>query len=352
MFEVPSCELVIFDDLIMADGSVNDFDTAVIYFDDNTTLDSFATITGGDRYRFVGGTVNINAVLPPDKYLSLETGAVCFNRDYASTDTFDQIGSIVRGAGTLTVNGVYLWKDDPIETRVLVNSGGQMRMLTGNGKSLSSGGRLDIAGELYHESGTLSFSSNDTIHIAPGASYFYQGGFIIGGSNEVIVNDGLFEMSFDGTLSNGLMQFINNGTFRKTGGSGTLDLNCQLQQNGVFEIPSCDLVIFDNLVLSDGSVNDFDTAVVLFDDPATLDSFAVITGGERYRFDGTSVTINAILPPNKYLSLESGTVTFNRNYASIDTFDHIASTVEGMGTLTVDGQYLWQDNAIKTQVDI
>ncbi|MDX1479383.1 MAG: hypothetical protein R3301_16830, partial [Saprospiraceae bacterium] len=352
IFEVPSCEQVIFDDLILANGSVNEFDTAVVFFDDNTTLDSFATITGGDRYRFVGGTVNINAVLPPNKYLSLETGAVYFNRDYASTDTFDQIGSIVRGAGTLTVNGVYLWKDDPIETRVLVSSGGQMRLLTGNGKNLSSGGRLDIAGELYHESGTLSFSSNDTIHIAPGASYFYQGGFIIGGSNEVIVNDGLFEMTFDGALSNGLMQFINNGTFRKTGGSGTLDLNCQLQQNGVFETPSCELVIFDNVVLSDGSVNEFDTAVVLFDDPATLDSFAVITGGERYRFDGTSVTINAVLPPNKYLSLESGTVTFNRNYASTDTFDQIASAIDGIGTLTVDGQYLWKDNAIRAQVDI
>ncbi|MDX1408398.1 MAG: hypothetical protein R3330_09700, partial [Saprospiraceae bacterium] len=218
------CEMVILDNVLLAAGSTTDFDTAIVLFDDPATLDSLATITGGDRYRFDGTTITIDALLPQDKYLSLETGTVLFNRDFTFTDTLDQISSIVGGSGSVTVEGVYLWKDDPITTTVHVSPPGQMWLMTNQTKSLSSDGRLSIAGEVHHLDGTLSFTSNDTLHIASGGTYYYNGGEISGGLGEVMVNDGVFEVSFPGLLTSSSLQFINNGTFRNAH-TGLTDVN-------------------------------------------------------------------------------------------------------------------------------
>ena len=368
-----------------ANGSYNSFGEGNhIQFNGTGILDTTAIILGGHRYIFAGSfatSKTVNATLPSNKQMHFNGSYIYFNQFYTTADTVILQGAYLRGTGSITGNGIILWTSGQLFTHLIVGPEGSCRILTTSTKYIDSynamRGKITVHGDLYHESSTVYHYSNDTISIESNGAYYFQGGHIAGNANEVIFNKGLFELQFDGSISgSGVTQFINEGMFRKTGGSGNSSIDCQFFQYDSLDINTGGSIYFDgmftdnnswssfgdadvtlgNFHLANGSYNAFgENNHIQFNGAGTIDTTATILGGHRYIFAGsfsTSKTINATLPPDKQMYFNSSYVYFNKPYATSDTVILQGAYLRGKGILTANGIFLWKSGQLLTHLVI
>jgi hypothetical protein len=169
------------------------------------------------------------------------TGITYLAWNFSSTGSFDvQTGSLscstwagnnntlngnYTGSGTinsgvsLTVasNAVYNWNSGEIDGSLTVAPGGLL--------NITNNTTYTIFGSLTNN-GTVNWSSGSIYGYGP-PSY-----------NGLIYNAGLWDAQFDGTLllASGTPAFINAGTFRKSGGTGTTTIGWDLTSTGSFDI--------------------------------------------------------------------------------------------------------------------
>ena len=122
----------------------------------------------------------------------------------------------LNNAGLVSTNGVLTWNGGTI-----------------NGSLTVAGGVLNITNNTtYSIFGTLT--NNGTVNWSSGTLY----GYGPPSYNGLIFNAGLWNAQFDGSLSSGsgAPAFINTGTFRKSGGTGTTEIDWNLTSTGSFDV--------------------------------------------------------------------------------------------------------------------
>ncbi|MEK7445750.1 MAG: hypothetical protein AABZ70_12920, partial [candidate division NC10 bacterium] len=297
-------------------GNFNMAAGAFLNFTGAYTLNAGASITGAGSARLVGtptltvgGNASVQNLLVPT-------------------------GTVVTGAGDLTVNGTLTWSGGSMSTntaktivasggvidvtgtaslgrRIEVQSGGVMR-LTGAGQVNTSGGGSQVV--LDNLAGGLVDIQNNN-------------GFTGDGSvAETIVNAGTFRKSAGGGTStiSGVVDFSNTG--------GTLDIQSgQLTLANAFNHTGTGSVLAGvinnggggsssgSLALSSG------TQVNITGGTQSLAAGTSLTGAGRYRVNGGILTINGAV--------------------GADNLDVLAGTLNGSGTLTINSSMIWSGGA-------
>jgi hypothetical protein len=188
------------------------------------------------------------------------TGTTTMNWNFTSTGFFDvQTGllAINAGVGNSVFNGNF---SGPIS--IETNSTATIpanTMLNWSSGTIAAGGAFNIAsnavvncggGSIYGsltvvQGGVLSLTNNTTyavygtvtnngtVNWSLGSLYGYGPSTYTG----LIYNAGLWNMQFDGTFTaaSGTPLFINTGTFRKSGGTGTTTISWNFTSTGIFD---------------------------------------------------------------------------------------------------------------------
>jgi len=163
------------------------------------TLQATSVVSGGGNLKFMGGgTSEFKGVYEVD--LTLSGGTLLATGNITVTGGFAQPGGILAGAGTMTVEGLMTW-----------TAGTQ----AGSGETVAAGGLLLEGGSLKDlQSRSLTLDGPST----------WTAGQVRLWNAATLTNNSTFDIQTDTDLQHytGVVStFINNGTVRKTAGSGT-----------------------------------------------------------------------------------------------------------------------------------
>ncbi len=138
------------------------------------------------------------------KYLATGVGEAIISGNIAATNLVFTAGTC-RGAATL--NGSLEWTGGTLSPQLTIASGSTLKLSGGGTKTLGGGGVITNVGTVTWTGGQFNLDNNQTFYNQPGA---------------------LFDVQFDGTMIQnvgGISTFRNEGTYRKSGGTGTNTIN-------------------------------------------------------------------------------------------------------------------------------
>jgi hypothetical protein len=186
-----------------------------------TLTDAGGSFGGGGTNRFTAGTLSLsNNILP---------GLLLTGGDIFIGPGFQQAGAITN----LTLSGSRLIGTNHVGNGTLtLNDGGLNGRLT-----VQMGGTLTLASNVTKTLYGLTLINQGTVN--------WTGGTLLGGSTPTtsITNSGLWQINSDELFGQGIggpdMVFVNTGTLRKIGGSGTTTLqNFHFVNSGSVEVQS------------------------------------------------------------------------------------------------------------------
>jgi hypothetical protein len=188
------------------------------------------------------------------------TGATSINWNFTSTGTFDvQTGSLSSSTwvGNSIMNGKYTGSSTINNGVTLtVASNAVFNWNSGEvdgGMTVAQGGVLNITNNTtYYIHGSLT--NNGTVNWSAGSIY----GYGPPSSTGLIYNAGLWNAQFDGTLTlaSGTPAFINTGTFRKSGGTGTTSIGWSFTNSiGMLDAQTNTISLTGNYDLTGGKLN-------------------------------------------------------------------------------------------------
>ena len=268
--------------------------TGTWLLDDSTvTLGTGSDVSGSGLLRVAGGTltVNVNEELPN---VQLDSGTI------DGTAGFD-ITSFLWNGGTMSGSGT-----------TNLNTGATATIATATSKSLQR-----------------------TFYVAPGASALVTGsGTINLSAGGEIGNAGLFDVQTDGTIADagGDAGILNDGTFRKSGGAGSLTLtNVDFTNNGDLYVQSGTLD--PALIASIGNIIISTNCTLLVDDSSVNLTAGDVSGAGLLKIAGGTVTADANDTfPNVQLDL--GTLNGTGSIA-VSSLLWNGGTMAGAGTTTI-----------------
>lgn len=162
-----------------------------------------ASFTGPGDGRFVGGTFVASGMNTPPN-LKFNGGTVLLDPGF-------QGGRITE----LTIDGAKLETTNTVTGKLTLNSG-----RLGGKLGIAPGGQLELASNGSKFFDSLFLFNQGLVSWTGGG--LAEGGFL---SHSLVTNAGVWELAFDGTLSSGSVgeppRFVNQGLFRKTGGTRT-----------------------------------------------------------------------------------------------------------------------------------
>lgn len=286
----------------------------------NLTLAADSTVGANGRLEQTGG--------------SLSSGNLTLDGDFVQNS-----GNVT--SSNLVVNGLFVHQNG---TLTAANVGVNGRLDHNNG-TFSSGdmtvnGTLGWAGGTMSGSGTTMIANSGLLEISGtalktlsqrtinnnGAATWTGSGTVNMSSDAIFNNNGLFVAQNDALLdlqSGSLTTFNNNGTFRKSGSSGTTTVDVKLNSSGTVEVQSGTLLLTRTGGSSSGS---FDLAA----------GAVAEWRASSYTFDsGTSFTGTGTA------RIGSGTVTVNDTLIFPGTLEQLNGTLKGAGDITISGSYVW-----------
>jgi hypothetical protein len=296
---------------------------------------STGTFTGsaGTTLRFAGATT-LNAassVAAPTVSVTSGSATVNINGSYGTVQTnlgggivnFNSVGpanvgalnmtaGTLGGAGTITASAASVW------------SGGTM---TGSGETIFNGA-LSISGPTKILSAGRRFTTNAT------TTWTGTGDIqtCSSGQSCVITNTGTWDLQNDRTFNiaaGGTTTFVNNGTVRKTAGTGISVFQIAMNNASLADITAAGgTLAFDGGGTSTGSFAGAAGTTLRFGGAATLDTGSSIAApAVTFSINGSVVNINGTYNVGTQTSVGNGTVNFNA-----------AATVTSLGTaLAVTG---------------
>lgn len=211
-------------------------------------------------------------------------------------------GGTLLGAGTFNMNGNMTWTSGLVDGNLSISNGGILTANTVADKTMNGFLTIQNGGIMNWDAGNIRMTSS------------------------ILTNNGTINNSFDGSLINiAFGTFNNNGTFNKTGGSGGSSFVDGFFNNGV---PTWN---------NSGTIN-MAAGQTLATSNVTGINFNA----------GTTITGTGTLKLNPGPGLVSGVTTStagsNINFAGY--------TLEGAGSLTVNGNMLWTSGIIDAQINI
>jgi hypothetical protein len=224
-----------------------------------------------------------------------------------------QVNGVLRGTGTLTVDGAYNWSGGTMTDGGTTTINGPLAISGTVAKSLFGGRHLET-------NGTTTWTGTGDISTC-GSSFTC-----------VITNTGTWDIQNDRSMNisgGGTTTFVNNGTLRKTAGTGATSIFAAVNNASVVDITvSGGTLGLDGGGTSTGSFTGSAGTTLRFGGAATLDTGSSIAApAVTFPVISSVVNINGTYNVGTQTSVGNGTVNFNA-----------AATVTSVGTtLTVTG---------------
>jgi hypothetical protein len=286
------------------------------------------------------------------------TGTTSIGWNFTSTGTFDvQTGSLSSSTwvGNSILHGNYTGTITLTDTNatVLVASNAVLNWNNGtiNGSlTVAQGGVLNITNSTtYYIQGSLT--NNGTVNWSAGTIY----GYGPPSYNGLIYNAGLWNAQFDGSLTpaSGTPAFINTGTFRKSGGTGTTTIGWNFTSTGILDIQTGSLST--SAWVGNNTLNGDYTGTISVNSNATITVPASVTvnwtGGTIAAGGVLNVASNAVVnwgggSINGAMTVAQGgvlNITNNTTYyiqgslTNNGTVNWSAGTIYGYGPLSYNG---------------
>src|ERR1051326_5740901 len=282
--------------------------TSIFFISNDTrTFDAATTITGLGTTTWNSGTSTVNGTISTN--VTMAGGTLTINSASAqSIPVLTMTGGTLNGSANVNVTAAAMtWTAGTI---------------AGTGSlAIPSGTIVTIAGVLYLD--TRSLSNAGSMNFT-GSNYIYMM------NNAVLTNGGTIDFQGDNGLyinsAVGTTAVVNNSTFKKSGGTGTGQINVPLTANSGSQLLVQSGTLYVGAVTSTGAtLNPSSGATLDFatSDTRTFDSASSISG------PGTVVW-------------QSGTNTFNGTYSTITTINGgtlsiNSASAQTIPTLTLNG---------------
>ena len=235
--------------------------------------------------------------------------SVEFDND-VSTGVLEIDAGTLSGVGNITINGLFSWTGGTLSGLGNVYANGGLVLSGSNGKTLSGDALYNAGAATWTGTGGLTANNGALLVNLPGALFDVQTEAGIGGGNSL---------------------FDNQGTFRKSTGTGTATLSIEFTNEGVVDLASGILKIngdytqssdgtlavaisgttpgtqYSRLQVTNLATLDGTLTVTLANGfvPASGNSFQVVTSGS---LDGAFATLNSSFPFNPVYSSTSLTL--------------------------------------------
>ncbi|HYV19767.1 MAG TPA: MopE-related protein [Verrucomicrobiae bacterium] len=281
-------------------GTVLRFGAATTFDVGSSVTAPVVTFSSGAATTNVNGTYNTGQT-------NLSAGTVNFNTGVlASVGVLNQSAGVLGGAGTVTASAASAWSGGTMTGSGETTFNGALS-LSGTTKVLSAGRRLTT-------NGTTTWTGTGDIQTCTT------------GQTCVITNTGTWDIQSDRTINlaaGGTAAFVNNGTVRKTAGTGVTAFAIAMNNANVADITaSGGTLAFDNGGTSTGSFTGAAGTTLRFGGAATLNTGSSIAApAVTFPINGSVVNINGSYNATTSTSVGSGTVNFNA-----------AATVASLGT--------------------
>ncbi len=282
---------------------------------------------GGTAITFRTGNVTVNSLTSNNPFI-LSGGTLNLASSSRINAPFTFSGGTLAGSGDLTVMGTLSW------------SGGTMAgpgaTLAQGGMALSGGGDEYLDGRTLDNYGSAAWAgANNFIHLSNGAAWDNEPGSVLdsqAGGQELVSGGGA------------AVSFSNQGTFKKSAGSGTTTIAIAFSNAGSVQVNS------GTLTLSAGSSDSGSFSVAaaatlsLAGGTHTFGSGAALSGtGSLQVGTGTvNFTAGSVASSLAALSLSGGTVNFSSGAAvSMPALTQTGGTLGGSDGVTVTGLLSW-----------
>jgi len=275
-----------------------------------------SNVSADGLVRFSTGTIYVGG-----GYVAATTelvgGTVLFNAA-AETTNLVQSGGVLSGIGTVTVNGTLTWQGGTMSGSGTTIAASTLAIEGAGAKSITEARTLDNAG-------TATWTDNGNISCAASAMFVNRSGAVL-------------DIRNDRSFSNGM--FRNEGTVLKTQGSATTTISARFDNSGNIRVQS------GTVTLSGGGESG--------------GTFAAVAPSSLYFGGGThTLTASSDVSGDGTIRFVSGTIYVGGDYAVTTTevtggaveFDvpvtmvdlqQSGGTIEGVGTIAVSGNLLWQ----------
>ena len=279
--------------------------TYTVTLDVNTTITSLTlgNSSGPQTLSVNGKTLTLNG---PGASTIDNNGVLDFN------------GGTLTGGGDLTVNGAFNW------TGGTMSGSGTTSIASGGTLTLSGGSTKTLSGRTVDNAGTATLSNTGEFDLRNGVVFTNQAGGTFDAQSDAFIDHGF------GTAPT----FSNNGTFKKSGGTGTTTFEPVFNNTGVVQVQSGTL----DLTGGGTSSGSFDAASGTTLDfgggTHTLNTGATFTGAGSSRVVGGTATVNGAATAANFAQT-GGTLNGGNTLTVSGTFNWTGGTMSGSGTTSI-----------------
>jgi hypothetical protein len=310
--------------------SVSTGATLYFYYNDTRTFDAASTISGAGIVQWGSGTNTITGTLSAPTVMS--GGTLTINSAAAqSVPTLTMQSGTLNGSAAINLTGAAMtW------------SGGT---IGGTGTlSIPAATTITIGGVVYFD--TRPISNSGTINIAS-SNYFYMQ------NNAALTNSGTIDFQGDGaTYMNGAVgttNITNNGTIKKSAGTGNSTLNVPLIAQSGSQFLAQSGTFYVGAVTSTGAMFSVSTGATLYfyyNDTRTFDAPSTISGAGIVQWGSGTNTITGTLSAATVMS--GATLTINSAAAqSVPTLTMQSGTLNGSAAINLTGAAMtWSGGTI------
>ena len=304
---------------------------------------AFSAIAG--QLEVISGTLVFDTAPAMVGTLVISNGTLLADSAITVSGAMLQSGGGMSGTGTLTVQGLFSWTGG--------SQFGTGETIASGDTELSGSNQKNLDARTLTLDGNTTYSGSGNIRVANGAT---------------LNNNGTFDIQNDTKFDSpgGLLPTFNNtttGTLTKTAGSGTTDIEMNINNSGAVLVNSGTLRLGESSAVgsSDGSfVVTSGTTLQLKGNQEMLASSSLSGAGDMVFLGGGNTRIEGIYAIAGQLEVISGTLVFDTAPAMVGTLVISNGTLladsaitvsgamlqsgggmSGTGTLTVQGLFSW-----------
>ncbi|HET8945508.1 MAG TPA: hypothetical protein VFQ07_00860, partial [Candidatus Polarisedimenticolia bacterium] len=292
-----------------SNGSFTGSAGTTLRFGGTTTCNAGSSIAASTVASTSGGTTNINGSYNASTQTTLSSGTLNLNgAGPFNTGALVMSGGVIGGTGTFTASLASTWSGGTMTGSGTTTFNAGLSM-SGSGKNLQAGRRLDT-------NGTTTWSAGDINTCTSGFTC-------------TINNTGTWDIQSNQTVTltgGGTTNFVNNGTVRKTAGTGITSFQSPMHNASLVDntVPGSTLGL-DGGGTSTGSFTGSAGTTLRFGGATTLNTGSSIAGATvAFASSGATVNVNGSYNAGVQTTVTNGTVNFNT-----------AGTVISMGSALV-----------------
>ncbi|HEX4824477.1 MAG TPA: hypothetical protein VFV19_09195 [Candidatus Polarisedimenticolaceae bacterium] len=313
-------------------GTVSASSGATLEFLTGThTLNPAPAVPAGATLVADGGTVTFGGAYNPLGTTTVSSNSLTLNGSPNVLASLSQSGGTLTGPTDLSVSGSWTW------------SGGALSQTATGTKATALGG-IALSGSQSLDGRRLVNPAGQTI------AYPTLNSALSLSNGAVLQNDGTFDSQSDNTIqwtgvgTVGTLQ--NNGTYKKSGGTGTSQLAVTVTSPGAIQAQT-GTVRFQRDFASTGAVSASSGATLEFiTGTHTCTPAPTVAAGATVLIDGGLVTFGGGYNPLGATSISASTLTLNGSPNVLASLSHSGGTLTGATDLSVTGSWAWSGGSL------